>query len=101
MKEIIFKSSTFYVGQNCSENDKLFVSMPIDSIWFHLESESSSHVYCVTNDIRKLTREEIKKGSELVKIYSKKFSKVIYLPKNKLKRIGPGLIELLDKPKIA
>jgi predicted ribosome quality control (RQC) complex YloA/Tae2 family protein len=98
MKEIEFESAIFYVGQNCSENDELFKSMPGNSTWFHLDSQSSSHVYCVSEN-KKLTKQEIKKGAELVRIWSKKSGKVIYLKKSKLKRIGPGLVELLDDPK--
>ena len=37
----------------------------------------------------------IKKGTELVKIWSKKTDKVIYKKKNQLKRVGPGLIEII------
>lgn len=103
MKEIDFETATFYVGQNCSENDKLFKTMSGDSYWFHLDTQSSSHVYCVKKDqsINKLTKEEIKKGADLVKIWSKKTDKVIYIKKGKLKRIGPGLVQLLDNPKYA
>jgi len=100
MKEIEFETVIFYVGQNCSENDKLFKSMSGDSTWFHLDQQSSSHVYCVSKE-KKLTKEEIKKGAELVRTYSKKSGKVIYLKKSKLKRVGPGLVELLDEPKYA
>jgi hypothetical protein len=104
MKEIEFDESTFYIGQNCSENDKLFKTMPQDATWFHLDSLSSSHVYCIKKEEfsnKKLTKEEIKKGAELVKVWSKKTDKVIYIKKSKLKRIGPGLVELLDDPKYA
>lgn len=100
MKEIAFGTTTFYVGQNCAENDELFKTMPGTATWFHLDSESSSHVYCITVG-KKLTKEEIKKGAELVRTWSKKSSKVIYLKKSRLKRIGPGLVELLDDPKYA
>jgi predicted ribosome quality control (RQC) complex YloA/Tae2 family protein len=72
--------------------------MPENSTWFHLDNDSSSHVYCVTEN-KKLTKNQIKKGAELVKIWSKKSGKVIFLKKNNLKRVGPGLVELLDKPK--
>ncbi len=101
MKEFVFDTVTYYVGQNCSENDELFKIMPENAIWFHLQDGSSSHVYAISdNKDNKLSRKELKKGAELVKIYSKKSSKVIYLKKNKLKRVGPGLVELLDIPKI-
>jgi len=46
MKEIKFESVTFYVGQNSSENDELFRAVPGNSTWFHLDLQSSSHVYC-------------------------------------------------------
>lgn len=104
MKEILFNSFTFHVGQNISENDKLFEIMPSDSTWFHLDNQSSSHVYCVSTlntEKNKLTKTEIKKGALLVREYSKKNGAVIYIKKNKLKRIGPGLVELLDDPKFA
>lgn len=102
MKIIELGPITFYVGQNISENDELFKTMPSDSTWFHLESQTSSHVYCIKQEnTQKLTKEEIKKGAELVKVWSKKTDKVIYIKKNKLKRIGPGLVELLEDPKYA
>lgn len=115
MKTFVFEEATFYVGQNQKENDELFKIMPETATWFHLDSESSSHVYCVLGDttseksdnwpklghVPKLTKEQIKKGAELVRTWSKKSSKVIYLKKNRLKRIGPGLVELLDDPKYA
>lgn len=110
MKTFVFEEATFYVGQNQKENDELFKSMPETATWFHLDSESSSHVYCVLGDITsekkfgnvpKLTKSHIKKGAELVRTWSKKSDKVIYLKKNKLKRIGPGLVELLGDPKYA
>jgi len=104
MKEIDFESVIFYVGQNCSENDKLFRSMPGNSTWFHLDLQSSSHVYCVCKDPKriKLSKEEIKKGAELVRTYSKKTGKVIYLKKNKLKTLGQGIVEWSDsEPKYA
>ena len=97
MKIIEFNDTIYYIGQNTSENDHLFKTMPNNATWFHLDSQSSSHVYCVSNT--KLTKIEIKKGAELVKFWSKKTDKVIYIKKCKLKRIGPGLLELLECPK--
>ena len=103
MKEIEFGSVIFYVGQNCLENDKLFMSMSENSLWFHLDSQSSSHVYCVVKENKKLSKEEmrtiIKKGGELVRIWSKKTGKVMYIKKCKLKRVGPGIVEILEDPK--
>lgn len=100
MKIVSFESVTFHIGQNCSENDNLFMSMPENSVWFHLDTSTSSHVYAVTTN-KKLNKQEIKKGAELVKLYSKKSGKVIYIQKNKLKRVGPGLIDILGEPKYA
>lgn len=99
MKEIEYDDAKFYVGQNSSENDKLFEIMPNNSIWFHLDSKSSSHVYCVTNG--KLTKEHIKKGSQLVKSWSKKNDKVIYVSKSNLKHIGPGILDITGEYKYA
>lgn len=100
MKIIEFESVIFYVGQNSSENDQLFNDMPNDAIWFHLASESSSHVYCVDKSgAKKLDKKCLKKGAELVKFYSKKTSKVIYTKKSNLKLIGNGLIHMLVDPK--
>ena len=76
------------------------MSMSENSTWFHLDQQTSSHVYCVSEG-KKLSKQEIKKCAELVKIWSKKTGKVIYLKKNKLKRVGPGLMELLEDPKYA
>lgn len=105
MKVIETEDATFYVGQNCSENDELFKTMPLDSTWFHMDSQSSSHVYCVLKisetDSKKISKQDIKKGAELVRIWSKKSGKVIYITKSKLKRLGPGLLDLLGEPKYA
>ncbi len=112
MKVIETEDATFYVGQNCLENDELFKTMPVNSTWFHMESESSSHVYCVlkTSETHEGASKKIskdayirvsKKGAELVRLWSKKSGKVIYITKNKLKRLGPGLIDLLGEPKYA
>lgn len=102
MKVIETEDATFYVGQNCSENDELFKTMSLDSTWFHMESESSSHVYCVLKtEEQKISKTEIKKGAELVRLWSKKSGKVIYITKSKLKRLGPGLMDLLGEPKYA
>ena len=100
MKEIIFENVVFHIGQNCSENDNLFKTMPDNSIWFHLDSQTSSHVYCISNNklTKKDMKEVIKKGAELVRLWSKKTGKVIYIKKNKLKSVGPGIVELLDDP---
>jgi hypothetical protein len=94
MKELILGNVIFYIGQNCSENDELFESMPNNSTWFHLDNDSSCHVYAISN--RKLTKLEFKKGAELVRIYSKKTGKVIHMKKSGLKKVGPGTVELLN-----
>ena len=102
MKVIETDSAKYYIGQNSSENDELFYEMPKNAIWFHLDSKSSSHVYCMLNDSeKKISKEQIKKGAELVKQWSKKDDKVIYIQKSKLKRLGPGLLDLIEEPKYA
>lgn len=101
MKQFEFEDVIFYIGQNCSENDQLFKTMPGNATWFHLDSKSSSHVYCISKQNKELTKEQIKKGAEYVRTWSKKSDKVIYIKKSKLKRTGPGLVELSENPKYA
>lgn len=91
MKEIIIDKCKYYVGQNISENDKLFREMPSNSEWFHLDSKSSPHVYCICE---KLTKKEIKQSAVLVRQYSKSQDQVIHIQKSKLKRVGPGLLQI-------
>ena len=96
MKEITIDNSKYYVGQNITENDKLYKEMPLNAEWFHLDSDSSAHVYCICD---KLTKKEIKQASILVRKFSKGQGQVIHIKKNKIKRVGPGLIEVCDVPK--
>lgn len=85
--------TTFYIGQNIKENDELYYKMKDDSFWFHLDDETSSHVYCVCKI--KITRNVINKASMLVRKYSKNQKcKVIYTDKKNLTRLGPGIMDV-------
>jgi predicted ribosome quality control (RQC) complex YloA/Tae2 family protein len=87
---------TFYIGQNSSDNDFLFNNMPSDSVWFHLDDGPSAHVYAVSE--RKISVRDKKRAAVLVRQFSKGQGKVIYLPKQSLKLIGGGKVELLSEP---
>lgn len=79
--------------------------MPGEAIWFHFDKFASSHVYCLYKKNIKLNKilnkEYIKIGAKYVREYSKNNDKVIYVKRNKLKRLGPGILEPLEDPKYA
>ena len=83
MKTIEYEESTFYIGQNINENDELYKTMPSNATWFHLDSETSSHVYCVSGSkSSKLTKEEkSKREQNLLGCFLKKVVKSSFLRK--------------------
>ena len=84
MKYII-NNNTYYIGKNARENWDLYDKAEPFDIWFHLDKESSPHVFLELRNNDEPNLETILEGAKLCKQFSKKKNStnvnVIYCPK--------------------
>lgn len=96
--------SEIFIGENMSDNDKMFRLFDKKYIFFHLNDFSSAHAYIVHDNINSIPHELIEEVGKLIKHYSKVKNReramIFYTLKSNLKKTDKvGEVEIIN-PKL-